>query len=72
MHVWSLWFASLDCIPGGEISPAIVLMLLRLLKHIVKLLFWKLCTVESVYSGKESCDYSFFYKKGLAFVPGHR
>lgn len=61
--MWSLWFASLDSIPGGEISPAIVLMLLRLLKHIVKLLFWKLCTVESVYSGKGGCDYSFSIKR---------
>ena len=25
--MWRLCFASLDCIPGGEISPAIVLML---------------------------------------------
>lgn len=61
--MWSLWFASLDSIPGGEISPAIVLMLLRLLKHIVKLLFWKLCTVESVYSVKGGCDYSFSIKR---------
>ena len=61
--MWSLCFASLDCIPGGEISLAIVLRLLRLLKHSVKLLFWKLCTVESVYSGKGGCGYSFSIKR---------
>ena len=61
--MWSLCFASLDCIPGGEISLAIVLRLLRLLKHSIKLLFWKLCIVESVYSGKGGCGYSFSIKR---------
>ena len=62
--MWSLLcFASLDCIPGGEISLAIVLRLLRLLKHSIKLLFWKLCIVESVYSGKGGCGYSFSIKR---------